>query len=567
MAEHPQPEASGGRVAYAFVYLLAAFSLLVAGGGVYAYLTLTRPKPGQGSEQRLARLVRVFEAQRTSHRLAITAYGTSRAAEVWTAIAEVKGRTVEVNPLFEAGEILPAGTLLVRIDPTDYQLARDRCQAEAEAKRLQVNELNQSEKQLREILKLQERQLQLAEAEYEREREIYAKKAAPLSALETAENAYVMQQTAVQKTRNNLALVSVQRLQLEAMLKAATVQLEQAGRDLSRCQIWLPLDGRCASKSVEVDQFVTVGERLGTFLTLKAAEVVAMAETRKVAALLRGASEQSQTLDLSQISQEESLWQRFRIPVEVRWALGAEPVVWPGRLVRVGSSLDPGTRTLPLIIEVPYPYKDIQPGIRPPLLPDVFCEVTAYGATVDGVVVIPRDALHDHRVYLLRDAKPVVPSVGHLDTAPRGGRVWHPHTPPTAGRAADQPGRVGAAGGADVGGQVAGKLHIQPVELLSLEEDLAVIQGGIEPGDLVILSDVPRAEVLGEVPLAIEDMPLRGELVNNPVKARQKIDFPDYLFDKGEDRKDRAVGWAPAEDSPATPPTPPASQPRPELRP
>ncbi|MHC4178230.1 MAG: hypothetical protein ACYSWU_12035, partial [Planctomycetota bacterium] len=145
MAEQTESDGPRGRFDRPVVYVLAVLSLLLVGVGTFAYLFFTRPQPSGESDQQPGRLVRVFEARKTSHRLAITAYGTSRAAEVWTAIAEVKGRAMEVNPRFEPGEILPAGTLLVRIEPTDYELARDRYGAEANAKQLQIDELNESE--------------------------------------------------------------------------------------------------------------------------------------------------------------------------------------------------------------------------------------------------------------------------------------------------------------------------------------------------------------------------------------------------------------------------------------
>jgi multidrug efflux pump subunit AcrA (membrane-fusion protein) len=139
------------------VYVLVALAILAVGGGMFAYLMLTRSQPGGTGETLPPRLVRVFEARQSSHQLAVTAYGTSRAAEVWTAISEVSGRAEQVNPLFEVGEVLAAGTLLVQIELTDYELARDRFQAEVDARQLAIKELDQNQANLRDILGLQQR--------------------------------------------------------------------------------------------------------------------------------------------------------------------------------------------------------------------------------------------------------------------------------------------------------------------------------------------------------------------------------------------------------------------------
>ncbi len=473
MAEEFEPQSTRPRSGFLGVlfYPLVVLLLLIVGGGVFAYLYLTRPSPSGEPQKDVGRLVRVFKAKKTAHRVAVTVYGTSRASEQWTAIAEVHGRAVEVNPRFEPGEILPADLLVVRIDPTDYQLAVTSAEAEVRAKQKQLEELKQNEADLKEIFNLQDHQRKLAYAEYERQRKVFQQNAASRSALEVAENAYVTQLTAVQKTRNSLELVPVQRDLLQASLDIAMAQLAQAKRNLSKCDIRTPFAARCSEKSVEVDQYVAAGERLGTFLALEMAEVVAMVETRKMPELFPGGIKELGTLDLTKMSHDESLFKRVQVPAEVRWGLGDLPSVWYGRVARITGSLDPGTRTVPVIIEVPDPYENVRPGIRPPLVPGVFCEVTIYGATLEDIVVIPRDALRDGRVYLLRG----------------------------------------------------GKLHIQPVTVLVLEENLAVISKGINPGDVVILTDLFPAS---------EGMPLRGQVVENPVKPRTRIDFPEGIFEE-----------------------------------
>lgn len=519
------------------VYVGAVLLLLGIGGGVFAFLVLTRPEPSGERSVEPGPLVRVFQAEKTSHRISVTAYGTTRASEVWTAIAEVQGRLGEVHPRFEVGEILPAGTLLARIDPTDYQLAVMRLTAEATAKGVQLDELDQNEKNLNEILGLQQRQLTLAAAELARERDLLERKAVPRHELEKVEFAYVTTFTAVQKTRNDLALIPVQRSLARASLDAAAAELDRAWHDLDKCEIRLPLDARCASKSIEAEQYVAPGGRLGTFQDLEKVEIVVMLEPRKVPALFpygidleKSAAEVSPggvspggvspdvpsdlpaegenatssldafpsltTADIIRMSLDESLWKRIRVPVEVSWGLDERGWTWQGRVARIVGALDPDTRTIPVIVEVPRPYEGVLPGIRPPLLPDVFCRVKAYGATVRDVVVIPRDALRDDQVYLLRD----------------------------------------------------GKLAKVPVTILAREEELVVISKGIESGDLVVLSDIP---------LASPGMSLRAELVDNPVEPCRK-EFPASLFEDEPPEGESPAAESPTAESPAAEPLPEA---------
>jgi multidrug resistance efflux pump len=185
--------------------------LLSIGVGAFLYLWATKERPGGESEPVAGRVVRAFPAEQATHRMAITAYGTTRAAEVWTAIAEVNGRVQELHPLFEPGEIFneeEEGKLLVAIDPTDYELAEKRLAAEVRAKEEQLAEHEQNEENLGAILKLQQRQLDLARSEYERQWEAFQRNAVSESVLEQAQDAYVRAQTAVQQTQNGLALMA-----------------------------------------------------------------------------------------------------------------------------------------------------------------------------------------------------------------------------------------------------------------------------------------------------------------------------------------------------------------------
>jgi len=471
----------GGRSGKLLLHIVTLL-LVAIGAGAFIYMMRNPREPSGQKDETPGRLVRVFVARKTSHRVAITAYGISRASEDWRAIAEVAGRAVEVSDRFEVGEILPAKTLIVKIDPTDHQLAVNSYEAEVRAQVEELRELDQAEANLKKILELQERQVKLASAEYERQQAVFDRNVATLSALESAENAYVTQLKAMQETENNLALMPVQRARLQAARDATKARLAQAKRDRDECEIRLPFRARCAAKSIEVRQYVSAGQELGRFLVLEKAEVEAMVETRKMRRLFPKGIRELGTLDLSQLSQEKSFFKRIQIPVDVSWGSGNLHCVWKGRFARIASSLDPTTRTIPVVVEVLDPYKDVQPGVRPPLIPGMFCKISAYGATLEDVIVIPRDALRDNRIYLLRD----------------------------------------------------GKLQIVSVNVLALEEDLAVIpeeEGGVKEGDLVILTDLFPAS---------EGMPLRsGRPVPNPVEPRTKIDFPEDFFNDRESPDER----------------------------
>lgn len=477
------------------VQLGVAVALVATGIGVTWLLIATRPKPKGEAVSASPRLVRVMEAARAPHRCSASAFGTAEASREWTAIAETSGDALKLHPKFEPGEILPKGARLVEIDPEDYRLAQQRYQSEALAREAQLQELKETEANLTEIRDLQKQQLELAKKDLQRIEGLLDEGAVTESAADAARTTHLTRLLAYQETVNQLTLIPVLRARAEADRDAAKTQVEQAKREIEKCSIRLPFDGRCVTKSIEEDQYINVGQRLGTFLSLDTAEVVAMVESRKGASLFPRGIPGVGSIDVTRVLQNDEPLQRAlnQLDAEVHW--GDPPR--RGKVTRIGSTVDPSTRTFPVFIEVDDPYANVTPGVRPPLVPDVFCEVTLYGATVDDVVVLPRDALHEMpRASLSDEFIPVVYLLRGGTRKERDGETYFEW----------------------------GHLRIQKVEILVEEEDLVVLESGVEPGDLVVLGDlyVPREHWgVRKFAPASEAMPLRGVLQSLPPLHRR----------------------------------------------
>lgn len=478
---------------------VVAIGLVLAGVAAIGFLVRTRPETERKHEVTPPRLVRVFEATRGRHRCSARVFGTSRASRQWVAIAETRGEAIEVCPKFEVGEILPAGTLLVQIDPEDYRLSLRRYESEVRAREEQLNELGRTEANLLEIRQLQEEQLQLAQRDLERITELVVSGAVTEAEADAARTTHLARLLAFQETANSLTLIPVMRARAEAERDAAKVQIDQAMREIARCSIRLPFDARCAAKSVEENQYVHAGQQLGVFLDLGTAEMVLMVEARRGSSLFPRGIPGTGPLDLRAMVVDDA-------PVRVALALLEATVHWGdpprrGKVTRIESTVDPATRTFPVIVEVAEPYSGIVPGVRPPLAPDVFCEVTLYGAVLEDVVVIPRDCLHE-----LPGAKrgdeplPVVYLLVGGDRVRRDGKTF----------------------------LEAGFLKIQQVDILAVEDKVVILEAGLDGGDIVVVSDLYLAREHWGVPEfgpASEAMSLSGVLeevgpLHNPGPGR-----------------------------------------------
>ena len=96
MTERREHKSLARRVVLLWPYAVS-IGLLAVGIGAFVYMAKARRSAGQASLPDPGRLVSAFRAERVEHQTAVTAYGTTQAGTIWTAIAEVAGRAVEVR--------------------------------------------------------------------------------------------------------------------------------------------------------------------------------------------------------------------------------------------------------------------------------------------------------------------------------------------------------------------------------------------------------------------------------------------------------------------------------------
>lgn len=341
-----------------------------------------REPPALTEQGEPTRTVRVIEAPAVDLVPVAEGFGTVEPGRVWSAVAQVKGRIVEVHPRLKNGEMIPEGELLLRIDPMDYELAL--AQARAELAELAVQEDNAAAS-----LGIQERSLDLARQELVRNRSLAAKGTSSQSAADQAERTMLTNETAVQNLKNTLALIPTQRRLLEA-------RISQAERDLSHTEIRAPFDLRVANVQVEAAQYVPTGQVLFEGDAMDRVEVVAQvaisAMRRMFLVLGQGGPPMVRVDRLPERLAEAR-------PL-IRLDLGGHVAEWEGSILRISDEIDPKTRTIGVVVGVDRPFEKVIPGYRPPLSKGMFVQVVLRGAPQPGRVVVPRSAVRDGRVLI-----------------------------------------------------------------------------------------------------------------------------------------------------------------------
>lgn len=369
---------------------------IALGVAALVFLVRTRSVPEQAPLAEQARPVRVIEVPAVTVIPRALAYGNVQPGKVWEAVAEVGGKIVEQHPRLENGEIVTAGSVLLRIDPSDYELEVAEAETDIQATEAQLAELEVQESNARASLAIEEEALQLSENELQRLRRLAGQGTVTQSAFEQQQRTTLAQRQNVQNLRNTLNLIPAQRRLLEAQLARYRAQLATARLNLERTTITAPFAGRVAEVNVELTQFVRQGEVLVTLDGIDVAEVPAQVPVGRMRTLIQ-ADPRMPLADLNMDSVREVLG----LEATVRLRLQDFAVEWDARFDRIGEAIDPQTRTVGVIVAVDEPYRRAQPGIRPPLVKNMFVEVELRGKPRPDSLVIPRTALHEDRVYVV----------------------------------------------------------------------------------------------------------------------------------------------------------------------
>jgi len=356
---------------------------IVIGIAVFIFMLKSKTPPPLSPVTEVSQTVRTVHVLKTNVIPSIMVYGTAEPERTWNAVSEVSGRIIYINPLLRDGNILPKDTELLKIDPVDYELALVQLKAE-------LSEIDIKEKNTQALIAIEERNLKLAKGDYSRKQKLRKKGAASQSSLDQAEQAVLVKNVTLQNLRNTISLIPAERNVLNA-------KASQAQRDLDQTIIYAPYDIRIADLEIESNQYTSLGQSLFKGDVIDQVEISAQIPMGVLPALLSGKGNQKDSDDIM----INSLAELTGLKAVVRIDLGDANVKWPATVVRMSDTIDTKTRTLGFIVSVKDPYKNIQPGIKPPLVKGMFVQIHITGNPLKNKLVIPRTAVRQGHVYVM----------------------------------------------------------------------------------------------------------------------------------------------------------------------
>ncbi len=402
--------------------------------GVLILITITKLRPSvevKPLEDR-SKIVKTISLEQQNIAPQVIGFGKIRPKFEWKAIAEVSGKVVYRHPDLNKGNILLAGTEVLRIDPLDYELKLAQAEADLGSSQTQLAKVDLEEKNIRNTLKIEKNRLTISKKELNRKVNLQKKGLTSQSDLDQQNQSYLAQQKVVQDIKNQILLLPDERKVAQAMVKVNQAKLKEAQRSLDKTSIILPTDVRISEVNIEADQVVNLQQEMFVVHGIKIMEMEAQVSIHDMQTL-------AQSFRVFQ-SNEQEMPNIDSLPLQaiVQLSSGRFNAQWKAQVERISETVDPNQATVGVILEIQQDYKMLKPTSVPPLVNGMFVKALIEGEA-SPQWVIPESALHGDKIYLLNQDN---------------------------------------------------QLTILPIKIVFRRDNQVVISGGINEGDLLILNDL-----------------------------------------------------------------------------
>ncbi len=327
------------------IVILAA--ILIAG-----LMSLTKPDSLELESPNREVAVKTAILEKSQVQLTVKSQGTVQPLTRTMLVSEVSGTVMELAPQFEVGGTFSKGDVLIRLDAADYQVAKQRADAQLQSAKAQ----------------LLSEQARSSQAKKEWEMTGRPLSEAPVLALRTP----------------FLAEAQSRLLQAEAEVKQAQLKLQ-------RTIIRAPYAGMVSSTMVDVGQYVTIGARLGETFAIDYAEIRLPMTGKDLSKLGWNAA----------TSQQQIFHQN---KVQLQGSINGINATWQAVLVRSEGTIDQSSRAQYLVAQVSDPYNIKAIPDRPRLLIGSFVEAVVDGKMIENVYSLPRHALRSNKRVATVDA-------------------------------------------------------------------------------------------------------------------------------------------------------------------
>ena len=371
--------------------------------GVIVLVVMVKSKgaPPKAPIREKARAVRVIKAPKLAVLPKAVGWGYVQPGQVWSAVAEVSGRIVEINPRLKKGAIILKDELLIRIDPAQRKTAEKQADAVVKNLLARLEELERKEENARSQISVERKALEITRKELERHKTLVKSGVISPSEVDVEEKVFLTQQNKVRNYANTLNLIPAEREALMAEIVSARSKLDDTRLDLEKTEIRAPFDCRISREDIELGQAVNVGQVLAETDSMAVSEVFAQIPISAMRKIVKEIKKDALPFRFKDGKIDmDSVLKRLGLSAVVRLDGENGPVEWAARVARISESIDSKTRSVGLYVAVDNPYDQSLGANRPPLIRNMYGQVIVSGMPREPRVVIPRAALHENIVYV-----------------------------------------------------------------------------------------------------------------------------------------------------------------------
>lgn len=382
--------------------------LILAAAIAFVVMQVKSKPPIEHEEAKFpVKAVEVITINKIPFRARAMAFGNVEPAVTLKAKSEVSGKISYIHPDLKKGSSLKKGTVVLRIEPTTFEISLNQSKAGLAGSQASLAQLETEERSTKRALSISQKNLDVGLKELNRIKSLWNKRLIARSTLDKEEQKVLSLRQQAQDIQGRLSSFKSRKAATRAQIKQSKSQVHQSKDTLGNTEIIMPFDARIGTVSVEKGEFTPAGNVLFEALGVQAVEITAQLPTKQFRPLISGLGSKEgsakPTISLKAPSSMQKVLAKMQLEARVRLVGdSSDATIWDGELIRISESVDPTRDTLGLVIVVDAPYEGIIPGKRPPLLKGMYTSVELF-SPAKPTLVVPRKAVHQGRVYIAND--------------------------------------------------------------------------------------------------------------------------------------------------------------------
>lgn len=362
-----------------FLAALTAALLLYAGqlviGAVQTRMN-TEPRKPPVRERIFAVNLVTAELQQIAPEL--TAFGRIESRRTLELRSAQGGRVIQLSEQFEEGGSVRAGEILVQVDPSDAQAAKQQAEVDMLDARAEERDAGRDLILANDELEATQAQAQLRVRAHQRQLDLQARGVGTTAAVEAAELTAVQARQTVISRRQAVSQAEARLDQAATRVARSRIVLDSAERDLAETTLRARFDGSLQAVTLVEGRLVSANEKLAELVDPSVLEAVFRVSTRQYARLL---GETGKLLEA---------------PVQVTLDAAGAGLVAQGRLSRASGAVGDG-QTGRLL----YASLELAPGFKP----GDFVTVKVSEPALVAVARVPASALGSDGTVLVLGAE------------------------------------------------------------------------------------------------------------------------------------------------------------------